>query len=108
LLEGGLFAPSPKGGLEVDLGKIAAGKVPLTMEDAIRARLEGLDERERAVVERAAVVGESFREGAVLALQRAEDAIEGRLIPIARWIRVIPYTPVMRGIRPPNARPAIP
>lgn len=85
LLEGGLFAPSPKGGLEVDLGKIAAGKVPLTMEDAIRARLEGLDERERAVVERAAVVGESFREGAVLALQRAEVVIEGRPDPMEAW-----------------------
>ncbi len=85
LLEGGLFTPSPKGGLQVDLNKIEAGKGPLTMEDAIRSRLDGLDELERAVVERAAVVGESFREGAVLALQRAEVVIEGKPDPLEAW-----------------------
>lgn len=85
LLEGGLFTPGPKGGLQVDLKKIEASTGPLTMEDAIRARLQGLDERERAVVDRAAVVGESFREGAVLAIQRAEVVIDGRLDPLEAW-----------------------
>jgi len=86
LLEGGLFTPSPKGGLQVDLKKIEASTGPLTMEDAIRARLQGLDELERAVVDRAAVVGESFREGAVLAIQRAEVLNDGALPdPLEAW-----------------------
>ncbi len=72
LMQEGLFANSDAG-LVVDFDKIEQGALSLTMEDLIRARRDGLDTFERAVVERAAVVGEIFWEGVLLALQRAES-----------------------------------
>jgi tetratricopeptide (TPR) repeat protein len=73
LFEGGLFVRTPAG-LEVHLPRLEEGALAVTMDDIIRARRDSLERYEREVVERAAVVGEVFREGALLALQRAESA----------------------------------
>ncbi len=86
LEERGLFKPAP-GGLEVDLDKLERGELPLTMGDAIRARLEGLDAPELAVLRHASVVGELFWEGALLALSRSEAPISTRA-PLDVWSAV--------------------
>jgi tetratricopeptide (TPR) repeat protein len=71
LLEGGLFSQT-QDGLAIDLAKLESGVLPLAIEDVIRARRDNLGEYERTVIERAAVIGEMFWEGALLALERAE------------------------------------
>ncbi len=71
LIESNLFRVTTEG-LEVDLEKLAAGGLPVTIEDATKARLGRLDGFERATLERAAVVGESFWDGAILAQMRSE------------------------------------
>ena len=71
LVESGLFRPTTEG-LEVDFDKLETGGLPVTLEDAIQARLGRLDGFERATLERAAVVGETFWDGAILAQMRAE------------------------------------
>ena len=71
LVENGLFRPS-EDGLEVDTGRLEAGDLPVTVEDAIRTRLDRLNPLDRATLERAAVVGEVFWDGALLAQMRAE------------------------------------
>lgn len=87
LLEGGVFEPT-KDGLKVDLKKLESGALPLAIEDVIRARRDNLNENERTVIERAAVVGEMFWQGALLALQRSESATEiedDTLDPLQLW-----------------------
>ncbi|MDP9261952.1 MAG: AAA family ATPase, partial [Actinomycetota bacterium] len=49
-------------------GDIAAVRVPPTIQALLAARLDQLEPDERAVIERAAVVGKVFQEGAVAAL----------------------------------------
>ncbi len=71
LFEGGLFRET-EGGLEVDLQKIEQGALSLSTEDIVRTRRDSLEAYERAVIERAVVVGETFWDGAVLAMQRSE------------------------------------
>jgi tetratricopeptide (TPR) repeat protein len=72
LYEAGIFIDTD-GGLEVDLSRLSAEEdLPISMEDAIRARLARLDGLERATVERAAVVGEVFWDGAVLGQMRGD------------------------------------
>jgi len=76
LLERGLFQHTTEG-LEVDLQKLASGALPVTIEDAIQARLGRLDGFERATLDRAAVAGETFWDGAILAQMRAERQAPG-------------------------------
>ena len=71
LLEGGLFEQHDDV-LTVNLDKLEDGSLPVTLEDAMLARLDRLDALERATLERAAVVGEVFWDGAVLAQMRSD------------------------------------
>ena len=77
LFEGGLFVKTAAG-LEVHLARLEQGALAVTMDDVIRARRDSLEAHEREVVERAAVVGEVFWDGVLLALQRAESALPGQ------------------------------
>ena len=52
-------------------GDISAVRVPPTIQALLAARLDQLDDNERAVIERAAVVGKVFYEGAVFDLAPA-------------------------------------
>lgn len=81
----GLFLRSGEG-IEIDLRRFERGDSPLTLHDAVRARLAALPAYERMVMQWAAVVGELFWEGALLALARAERPAGGPAIdPILRW-----------------------
>jgi tetratricopeptide (TPR) repeat protein len=83
--ERGLFKRT-SAGIELDLPRFERGDLPLTMADAVRARLAALDPFERTVMEWAAVVGEMFWEGALLAIGRSETACTAREEdPILRW-----------------------
>ena len=53
-----------------DVEKLAKADMPVNMLDALRARLDRLDPRDRAVLLSAAVVGEVFWDEAVVALTR--------------------------------------
>src|SRR5262249_38247071 len=68
-----LFIPAAKGGFTLNLARLASGELPVKLGDAVYARLRRLDPFERATLERAAVVGEAFWDGAVLAQMRHED-----------------------------------
>lgn len=85
LLEGGLFRSSDDG-LDVDLERLDTGELPLGIEDAIRARLARLDAIERATLDRAAIVGEVFWDGAILAQMRSEREPPGDIAdPLTIW-----------------------
>jgi predicted ATPase len=84
LEERGLFKSTPTG-LEVDLQKLAGGELPLTLGDAIRARLAGLTPVELAVIQHASVVGELFWDGALLAIARSEHAALPVREPLEVW-----------------------
>lgn len=60
------------GGWEV-AGDLGAVRVPPTIQSLLAARLDQLDVRERAVIERASVAGKVFQEGAVVELSPAAD-----------------------------------
>lgn len=75
LKDGGALEPV-HGGLRVNLDRLAHGDLPLTMDDAIRARLTTLDRKELQVLELASVIGERFWEAALLALHRSEHLID--------------------------------
>ena len=85
LQEAGLFYPVP-GGVQVDMHKLASGELPLTMADTIRARLSALSPYELRVLQLAAVVGERFWDGALLALERQEaEPPDASLDPLEVW-----------------------
>ncbi|HEX7480447.1 MAG TPA: tetratricopeptide repeat protein [Polyangiales bacterium] len=71
LQERGLFRTTANG-IAVDVEKLERGDLPLTMADAIRARLSALEPFELLVMQQASVVGEMFWDGALLAIQRSE------------------------------------
>jgi tetratricopeptide (TPR) repeat protein len=54
----------------VDLEKLAAAALPLTVEEAVAARLAALDEYESTLLEQAAAMGAVFWSGAFVPLQR--------------------------------------
>ncbi len=56
----------------VDLSRLADANIPVSLDDALRARLERLAPEERSALERAAVVGEVFWLETVLALERGD------------------------------------
>jgi tetratricopeptide (TPR) repeat protein len=82
LSDAGLFRKTDEG-LVVDLARLDEPGAPVTAEDAIRARLSRLDASGRATLDRAAVVGEVFWSGAVLAQLRAEREALGSLDDVA-------------------------
>jgi len=49
-------------------------RLPLTVEDAVQARIAGLGPKERSLLERAATMGGVFWFGALLAIHRQDDA----------------------------------
>lgn len=85
LMDAGLFRETDDG-LEADLDLLARGTMPVTSEDAVRARLSKLDALDRATLDRAAVVGHVFWSGAVLAQMRSERDAPGNLSdPATLW-----------------------
>ncbi len=50
-------------------------RLPLTVEDAVQARIAGLTPKERALLERAATMGGLFWFGGLLAIHRQDDAV---------------------------------
>jgi tetratricopeptide (TPR) repeat protein len=71
LVEAGLFQKTLDG-IVTDVGRLESGALPVTIEDAIRARLGRLDDLERATLDRASVVGDAAWDRAVLAMMRSE------------------------------------
>ncbi len=55
----------------VHMGKLHEAKLPLTIDDAVNARLSALDAEERVILEQAAAMGGVFWSGAFIALGRA-------------------------------------
>jgi tetratricopeptide (TPR) repeat protein len=88
LQDGGLFQ-STRRGVEVDMARLQAGDLPLDADDALRARLATLDEEALGVLRHAAVVGERFWDGALLALARdvSPPPDAATLTPIELWDR---------------------
>jgi len=85
LVESGLFRETDAG-LEVDMASLESGGLPVTLGDAIEARLGRLDEFERAVLARAAVIGDVFWDGAILAEMRSEREPPGDdMEPTSIW-----------------------
>jgi tetratricopeptide (TPR) repeat protein len=77
LREGGGFFIEESGRVRVDVERLAQGELPVTMEDAIRARLGRLDQFERATIDRAAVFGEIFWDWGILGQMRSEREAPG-------------------------------
>lgn len=76
LREAQLFQATDSG-LVADVAQLEAGNLPVTMEDAVRARLARLDAIETATVGRAAVAGEVFMDHCLLAMMRSERKAPG-------------------------------
>ncbi|MBC7171096.1 MAG: AAA family ATPase, partial [Polyangiaceae bacterium] len=85
LWEAGLFVREGEK-IWFDVERLRDDDMPVTMEDAIRSRLGRLDTLERATVERAAMIGEVFWDGAVLGQARSESAVPGiPTDPLSIW-----------------------
>lgn len=70
LLAKGVIAPAGDG-WQVHLQRLDPAQVPGTLSGLVQARLDGLSDTEREVLQMAAVVGSSFWFGALCALNRA-------------------------------------
>lgn len=85
LVEAGLFVRD-EGGLRPDVAKLEGGALPVTMEDAIRARLARLDDLERATIDRASILGDVVLDRAVFAMMRSErPAQDETQDPLRLW-----------------------
>ncbi|HXJ65885.1 MAG TPA: adenylate/guanylate cyclase domain-containing protein [Actinomycetota bacterium] len=75
------------------------GEVPPTLHALLTARIDGLAESERAVIERGAVEGRLFHRGAVSALLPGPDrpAVGGRLLMLLRKELIWPDHAVVPG-----------
>lgn len=71
LVEAGVFLKSERG-LVPDLARLESGDLPVTLEDAIRARLARLDDLERATIDRASVLGDVVVDRGIFAMMRSE------------------------------------
>ena len=80
-------------------GDVAAVRVPPTIQALLAARLDRLNENERAVIERAAVVGKVFYEAAVLDLvpEASRPAVAESLGTLARKQLIRPDRPSLGG-----------
>lgn len=70
----GALKNNPRGGWDVDLSKLDAAQLPLSVDDAINARISSLTTTEHNLLEMAATIGGVFAEGALVALTRCEVA----------------------------------
>lgn len=57
----------------IDVDKAAATELPISIEEAIQARIAALEPRERALLEKGAVFGSVFWLGAVVSMRRIEE-----------------------------------
>jgi tetratricopeptide (TPR) repeat protein len=64
---------------KLDVERAAATELPISIEEAIEARIAALERDEREVLEKAAVFGNVFWLSAVVALTRLEDVRDERL-----------------------------
>jgi tetratricopeptide (TPR) repeat protein len=70
-------APLAEPQWDVHLDKLSSAKLPMTIDDAVQARIAALDPEEKQLLEYAAVMGSVFWRGGFIALYRAgEDAPE--------------------------------
>jgi tetratricopeptide (TPR) repeat protein len=60
------------GVLRVDLTKLSSAHLPLTVDDAVAARIAGLSSKSRRVLEHAAAMGSVFWLGGLVALERTD------------------------------------
>ena len=97
LIDDGLLARDR--GQWVATRKIAAVRVPRTIQALLAARLDRLDETERTVIERAAVVGKVFYEAAVVDLVRdsLQPSVADALGTLARKQLIRPDRPSLGG-----------
>ncbi|MCC6216347.1 MAG: tetratricopeptide repeat protein [Polyangiaceae bacterium] len=75
--DAGVLEPAEEGadaGWQVHLDRLASVRLPLTVEDAIEARVAALSVDDRLLLERAATVGSVFWLGVVVSLGRAARA----------------------------------
>lgn len=71
--EAGVLAETgPEKPWRIDLDRLQSARLPLTVEDAVLARLSSLSVQERRVLEHAAAVGSVFWLGALVALGRID------------------------------------
>jgi predicted ATPase/DNA-binding SARP family transcriptional activator len=99
LIDDGLLVPT-NGGWAAS-GAISAVRVPPTIQALLAARLDRLDPDERAVIERAAVEGKVFHEGAVarLAPESLSPSVAMHLDTLVRKELVRPGRPEFAGER---------
>lgn len=69
-VERGVVSAHPDGAMRIDLARMAQVELPLTVDDAIQARIAGLGSEERNLLEMAASMGGVFWLGALVALER--------------------------------------
>ncbi len=85
LWEAGLFIQGSQG-IETDLARLEEGDLPVSIDDAIEARLARLTPIEHATLSRASVMGEVFYDGAILGQMRSEREPPGSLDdPLSIW-----------------------
>ncbi|MAQ18369.1 MAG: hypothetical protein CMN30_26670 [Sandaracinus sp.] len=70
--DAGVLLEGDEGGWSVELGRLDRAQLPLTVEDAISARISSLTPTERELLEKAATMGGVFWLGALVALSRLE------------------------------------
>ena len=80
-------------------GDVAAIRVPPTIQALLAARVDRLDEDERSVIERAAVVGKVFYEAAVVDLvpEALRPSVTDALATLARKQLIRPDRPSLGG-----------
>jgi class 3 adenylate cyclase/tetratricopeptide (TPR) repeat protein len=81
----------------VELARESDGEVavPPTIHALLAARLDGLPDDERAVLERGSVEGQVFHRGALLALGPEEGQVDSRLVALVRKELVRPDPPTI-------------
>ncbi|MCB9562720.1 MAG: tetratricopeptide repeat protein [Kofleriaceae bacterium] len=77
LADGTIDTSGPSWRLDVE--RAAATELPISIEEAIEARIAALERDERELLEKAAVFGNVFWLSAVIALTRLDDVIDERL-----------------------------
>lgn len=73
--DSGTLSVKPEGGWAVDLARLDDAQLPLTVDDAIGARIAGLAPAERGILEMAATMGGVFWLGALVALGRVDKSV---------------------------------
>jgi tetratricopeptide (TPR) repeat protein len=74
-LDNGTIDTRPSTGWTLDPDKAAATELPISIEEAIEARIAALENDERDLLEKAAVFGNVFWVSAVIAMNRLETAL---------------------------------